>query len=65
MWFGRNLDAWSDTIDTRGISDTIDDHSVLTVHVDLAGLFTGEHPDGRVLADLFDGEQNRLVIHAT
>ncbi|MFJ4767641.1 barstar family protein [Streptomyces uncialis] len=63
VWFGRNLDAWADTIDTRGISDVIDRHDVLTVHVEQRGLFTGQHPDAHSLADVFDGQRNRLVIH--
>ncbi|MFE5843846.1 barstar family protein [Streptomyces niveus] len=63
-WFGRNLDAWSDTIETRGISEVIDSHDSLTVHVDRQGLFDGNRLEANVLADTFDGEQNRLVIHA-
>ncbi|MEU0687530.1 barstar family protein [Streptomyces uncialis] len=63
VWFGRNLDAWADTIHTGGISDVIDRHDVLIVHVEQRGLFTGQHPDGHSLADVFDGQRNRLVIH--
>lgn len=63
-WFGRNLHAWSDTIETRGISEVIDSHDTLVVHVDQQGLFDGNRPDGNVLASIFDGEQNRLVVHA-
>jgi Barstar (barnase inhibitor) len=62
-WFGRNLDAWSDTIETRGISGVIDSHDTLIVHVDHRGLFSGHRQEGNVLARTFDGEQNRLVIH--
>ncbi|MFH8384422.1 barstar family protein [Kitasatospora sp. NPDC018058] len=62
-WFGRNLDAWSDTIETRGISEVIDSHDVLTVHVDQRGLFAGNRQTAQVLAEIFDGEQNRLVVH--
>ena len=62
-WFGRNLDAWSDTIATRGISDVIDSHDILIVHVDQRGLFGGGRQEGHVLACIFDGEQNRLVVH--
>ncbi|MCX4539114.1 barstar family protein [Streptomyces sp. NBC_01565] len=62
-WFGRNLDAWSDTIETRGISEVIDSHDVLIVHVDQLGLFSGNQRAANVLAGIFDGEQNRLVIH--
>ncbi|MEU9737203.1 barstar family protein [Streptomyces sp. NPDC048002] len=52
-WFGRNLDAWSDTIHARGISDVVDSHDILVVHVDQRGLVS-----------IFDGEQNRLVVHS-
>ncbi|MER6277697.1 barstar family protein [Streptomyces sp. NPDC059688] len=62
-WFGRNLDAWSDTIGTRGISEVIDSHDVLTVHVDRQGLFSGHRQEAIVLADIFDDEQNQLVVH--
>ncbi|MFC5239735.1 barstar family protein [Streptomyces atrovirens] len=33
-WFGRNTEAWRDTIQTRGISEVIDSYDVLVVHVD-------------------------------
>ncbi|MFD8110295.1 barstar family protein [Streptomyces microflavus] len=62
-WFGRNLDAWSDTIHSRGISDVIDRHDTLVVHVDRTGLFAGNHPDAQALADVFDGQQNCLALH--
>jgi Barstar (barnase inhibitor) len=38
-WFGRNIDAWHDTIRTRGISDIIDRHDAVVIHVDREGLF--------------------------
>ncbi|MFG3054814.1 barstar family protein [Kitasatospora sp. NPDC048239] len=63
-WFGRNLDAWADTIGARGISEVIDSHELLVVHVDERGLFAGSRPEARALADTFDGERNRLVVHA-
>ncbi|MFD0059000.1 barstar family protein [Streptomyces sp. NPDC127168] len=62
-WFGRNLDAWSDTIETRGVSEVIDSHDALIVHVDQRGLFNGHRQEAKVPAGLFDGEQNRLVVH--
>ncbi|WP_406840006.1 barstar family protein [Streptomyces sp. AHU1] len=62
-WFGRNLNAWSDTIETRGISEVIDSHDLLTVHVDKLGLFGGHQQEADILAGIFDGEQNRLVVH--
>ncbi|MFJ1958433.1 barstar family protein [Streptomyces microflavus] len=62
-WFGRNLDAWADTIHSRGISDVIDRHHTLVIHVDRAGMFAGNDRDARALADVFDGERNRLISH--
>ncbi|MEO3843211.1 barstar family protein [Streptomyces sp. B22F1] len=62
-WFGRNLDAWSDTIETRGISEVIDSHDVLIVHVDQRDLFNGHRQEADVLARIFDGEQNQLIVH--
>ncbi|MEV7215398.1 barstar family protein [Kitasatospora cineracea] len=62
-WFGRNLDAWADTIHTRGISEVIDRHALLSVHVDRQGLFGGDRQDGQALARAFDGEQNVLTAH--
>ena len=41
-WCGRNLDTWSDTIVPRGISEVIDSHDLLNVHVDQRGLFKGD-----------------------
>ncbi|TCN29183.1 barstar (barnase inhibitor) [Kribbella orskensis] len=63
-WHGRNLDAWSDTIHAHGISEVIDSHDVLVVHVAQRGLFEGSRREGQALSDIFDGEQNRLVVHA-
>ncbi|WP_308369800.1 barstar family protein [Streptomyces sp. McG3] len=62
-WFGRNLDAWADTIHGRGISDVIDRHSTLSVHVGRTGMFAVNGPDARALGEVFDGEQNRLVVY--
>ena len=38
-WFGRNLDAWWETIHGGGISEVLDRHSFLTVLVSRNGLF--------------------------
>ncbi|GAA3014817.1 barstar family protein [Streptosporangium longisporum] len=62
QWFGRNLDAWSDIIHARDISEVIDSHNVLVVHVDRHGLFEGDCRKGQDLTAIFDGEQNRLLI---
>jgi hypothetical protein len=62
-WFGRNLDAWYDTIQTRGISTLIDSHDSLTIHVDRAGFFAHGDRETRALRQTFAGRRNRLVIH--
>lgn len=51
-WFGRNLDAWWDTIDTGAISSVIDEHPTLVVHVVARGLFAPGNPDGAAFADV-------------
>ena len=38
-WFGRNLDAWWDTIQTGAISAILDDHSSVTIILTGRGLF--------------------------
>lgn len=61
-WFGRNLDAWVDTIEARGVSDVIDSYEILIVHVDKQGLFDEHRQEANILASTFDGERNRLVV---
>jgi RNAse (barnase) inhibitor barstar len=44
-WFGRNLDAWWDTIQARRITDLVDAH-FLVIRVAAEGLFaTGQDGD--------------------
>ncbi|WP_328891968.1 barstar family protein [Streptomyces sp. NBC_00316] len=62
-WFGRNIDAWRDTIQTRGISAIIDRHDVLVVHVDEQGVFATRNPEAQALRSTFAGRQSRLVVH--
>ncbi|MFE1441872.1 barstar family protein [Streptomyces sp. NPDC058739] len=62
-WFGRNTDAWRDTIQTRGISEVIDSYDVLVVHVDRRGIFAARHREARALRSAFAGRQSRLVVH--
>jgi hypothetical protein len=62
-WFGRNLDAWTDTIQARGISEVIDRYDVLVIHVDKQGIFASRNLDARRLRGCFAGQQNRLVVH--
>jgi hypothetical protein len=52
-WFGRNLDAWWDTVESRGVSPVIDAHDVLVVRAEPAGVFAPGNADGERLARLF------------
>lgn len=63
-WFGRNIDAWRDTIQNRGISPVIDDYDVLVVHVDRRGIFAARNVEARAFRSAFAGRQSRLVVHA-
>jgi hypothetical protein len=62
-WFGRNTEAWRDTIQTRGISEVIDSYDVLVVHVDKRGVFAARNREARALRSTFLGKQSRLVVH--
>ncbi|MFI7413571.1 barstar family protein [Streptomyces sp. NPDC049627] len=62
-WFGRNTEAWRDTIQTRGISQVIDSYDVLVVHVDKQGVFAARNREARALRSAFAGRQSRLVVH--
>jgi Barstar (barnase inhibitor) len=61
-WFGRNTEAWRDTIQTRGISEVIDRYDVLVVHVDSRGIFAGGSRDIRALRRAFAGRRSHLVL---
>lgn len=62
-WFGRNLDAWWDTIQTGVISDVLDDHSFLIIRVSPTGLFAPGQPDGgRFLATTNQSDYARVDI---
>jgi hypothetical protein len=62
-WFGRNLDAWWDTIENRGISTVIDSVDVLVVRARAAGLFAPGNRDGERLAAVFaDSTHARLEL---
>ncbi|MFD6742375.1 barstar family protein, partial [Streptomyces anthocyanicus] len=62
-WFGRNTEAWRDTIQTRGISEVVDNYDVLVVHVDKRGVFAARDREARALRSAFSGKQSRLVVH--
>lgn len=51
-WFGRNLNAWWDTIDTGGISAVLDEHLKVVVRVAAGGMFAPGHPDGVAFAEV-------------
>jgi hypothetical protein len=61
--FGRNAEAWRDTIHTRGISEVIDRYDVLVVHVDKQGVFAARNHEARALKSAFAGRHARLVVH--
>ncbi|WP_274560726.1 barstar family protein [Streptomyces spiramyceticus] len=62
-WFGRNLDAWWDTIESRGVSEVIDAHAMLVVRADAAGIFAPGRPEGAHLASVFaDASRARLEL---
>ncbi|MFG2375907.1 barstar family protein [Streptomyces sp. NPDC048504] len=63
QWFGRNTDAWADTIQTRGISEVIDSYDILVIHVDEQGIFADPNREARALRRAFAGHQSRLVVH--
>lgn len=62
-WFGRNTEAWRDASQTRGISEVIDRHDILVVHVDKQGLFAATSRQTRALRRTFAGRRSRLVVH--
>ncbi|MFD0126371.1 hypothetical protein [Streptomyces virginiae] len=63
FWDAVSGPCGPDTINTRGISDVIDSHDFLVVHVDGRGLFDGSRREGRAPAEVFDAPQNRLIVH--
>jgi hypothetical protein len=60
-WFGRNLNAWRDTIDTGGISSEIDRHSKLIVRVAATGLFAPSNPAGVAFAQVTNASDYAAV----
>lgn len=51
-WFGRNLNAWNDTLGTGGISAVLDAHPFLIVRVLGQGLFSPGNADGLSFAEV-------------
>ncbi|WP_433385430.1 hypothetical protein ACQPZX_25110 [Actinoplanes sp. CA-142083] len=62
-WFGRNVGAWCDTVQVESISDLVDRHDAVVVHVDRAGLFSRKGRAVRALREAFAGRRSRLVVH--
>jgi hypothetical protein len=52
-WFGRNLDAWNDTLH-GGISELLDEHPLLILRVQPAGIFAPGNPDGIAFREVTD-----------
>lgn len=48
-WFGRNLNAWIDTIEGGNISDVVDDHGEILIRVRRRGLFEPANERGRLI----------------
>ena len=61
-WFGRNIDAWRDTIQMRGISSVIDSYDKLVIHVDRTGFFAKNNKEVRSFKRAFAGRQSQLLI---
>lgn len=51
-WFGRNLNAWNDTLGTGAISAVLDAHPYLVVRVRGRGLFAPDNEDGQAFVEV-------------
>lgn len=61
--FGRNLNAWWDTIEAGAISDRIDDHPSMVVLLNAIGLFTPGNEDGEAfIAVTNDCSYARVIV---
>jgi hypothetical protein len=64
-WFGRNLDAWNDTLGEGGISEVLDAHPTLLVRVAAEGFFAPGHPEGRRFVETTQNTgQGRVEVHS-
>ena len=52
-WFGRNLDAWNDTLYGE-ISATLDEHPLLIIQVSPHGLFAPGNGQGQAFIEVTD-----------
>lgn len=60
-WFGRNLDAWNDTLVGGEISDVVDQHEEIVIRVRPEGLFSPGDDRGMLLREVTD-ESGRARI---
>ncbi|WP_250085692.1 barstar family protein [Streptomyces sp. AS02] len=61
--FGRNTEALRDTFQVGGVSEVVDHHDVVVVHVDKRGVLTSRDREVRALRRAFAGPRSRLVAH--
>jgi hypothetical protein len=61
-WFGRNLNAWIDTIDAGGISEVIDDHPLLIVRLRRTGIFELGDSDGEAFVEVTNRSDYGSVV---
>ncbi len=51
-WFGRNLNAWNDTLGEGAISSVLDAYRFLVIRVLGEGLFAPGNPDGTAFVEV-------------
>jgi hypothetical protein len=51
-WFGRNLDAWKDTVEEGGISALLDSHPTVIIRLSAEGLFAPGNRDGEAFIEV-------------
>jgi Barstar (barnase inhibitor) len=51
-WFGRNLDAWWDTLDHGAISSVLDAHPLLVLRFRPTGMFAPGRKDGAAFVEV-------------
>jgi hypothetical protein len=52
QWFGRNLNAWNDTVGEGAISELLDSHPSVAIRVTAKGLFAPGNPDGAAFVEV-------------
>lgn len=61
-WFGRNLDAWWDTIESGDVSGVVDRHQTLVIRVRPEGLFAPGADGERFVATTGESEHVRVDV---